>query len=242
MIILTYCDGKYRDKALFCMSQAKKFGYSVVSYDLGGSGFGKKYVVPQEILNSSAITKFEYGAQLSKPYMLLEALKDVNETLVYMDADAFLVRSIDEIETDDYDVGVTYRGTEHGDCINSGVLFFRPNSNALRFVQMWADKTSSVWDRVGSLRNLEINDQKLLIELIYENIPREGYRTKIDLNEVKDIKGVRVKFFDYAIYNNYNLVRKSSVAPLSNDLKVAHLRNVGQLNFNNAVAAWGLDK
>ncbi len=182
--------------------KAESLGYKVVVYDLGQLGFGDRYVVKDSSFMENGYYSKEVKSgykskSLFKPDIVNRSLSAHNDTVVYLDGDAQLLDSIDEIDTDDYDVGVTLRDKSelegewyesHSDIVkyvNAGVIFFRATDATNDFVSRWDDLTQSLG-----------NDQMALNELTCPDFyPEPG--------SVHTIDGVRVKYFPGCMYNYY---------------------------------------
>lgn len=114
---------------------AKRAGYETLIYDLGGMDIGKPF-----------IGRFsdERNAKIPcKPHIIKDALDHVkdNDYVVWTDADALILKNIDEIQLE-YDVAVTVRNMkekEHDVPINAGVVFFRKTPGAYRFLRKWSN-------------------------------------------------------------------------------------------------------
>lgn len=176
--VVTAANGAFRAIVSQCMEHAMKRGYAVTVFDLGGLGFGHPLVTdPQDI------EKKAFVPCIFKIRALREALKMTPTShLVWLDADAFLLDRIDEVFTDDYEMGVTerdpweiarYQHDPRVGSINSGVLFLRRWPGAETFLDEW--------EQLATACNLE---QQALNQLVRQ-------------------KQVRVKRFPCRIYNNY---------------------------------------
>ncbi|MCU7919638.1 MAG: hypothetical protein KZQ88_13615 [Candidatus Thiodiazotropha sp. (ex Dulcina madagascariensis)] len=184
------------------INQATKFGYKPVVYDLGTLGIGRPFSVTDENFSTKGYYSNEpikgyKSKSLFKPEMVKDSMLQDRELTVYLDGDATLNDSIDEIESDDYDLGVTLRKKsemegewyeEHKDIVryvNAGVIFFNPTDATFDFLDKWIEVT----DKLG-------NDQMALNSLVCPNELPEEY-------SVIDRGGVRIKFFPGEIYNYY---------------------------------------
>lgn len=184
------------------MATAKRHGYRSDVYDLGTLGIGESY----RIEDRSFIEKGYYQKELKngyksksifKPELVKLSMSKHDELVVYLDGDAQLCANIDEVDTDDYDIGVTLRDvTELGTdwyrdnveivkYVNAGVIFFRPTERAREFVAQWARLT----EELG-------NDQMALNALSSPEDYPEPW-------SVRTLNGVRVKYFPARIYNFY---------------------------------------
>ena len=141
-----YKSFSYRGTIGQTVRTAKKFGYTPVVYDLGSLGIGEPYLVN----DTSFAEKGHYEREalkgyksksLFKPAIVSECMSRYDDLVVYVDGDAQLCKGIDEIDTEDYDVGVTLRDRielqgewfrDHFEVVkylNAGVIFFRPTNN-----------------------------------------------------------------------------------------------------------------
>jgi len=166
------------------MAMAKALGYRVNVYDLGGLGFGEPLWTEAGDLKKDSFVPCCFKPRAIKAALMEWKMRGGRgEThLVWLDADAFLQDRIDEVFTDDYDVGVTerpareiemYRENPKVGRINSGVIFFRCSKELFPFLDEW------------ECRALKYNlEQQALNELASEN-------------------SLRFKMFPCRTYNNY---------------------------------------
>lgn len=131
--VVTAANKKYEKYLKYTKESSNSFGYDCLIYDLGGLGYGKKF---EGRFSDVANAKIP-----CKPSIIKDAMSSINDGdyLVWMDADALLVDSIDCI-AQDYDVGVTLRSPRHmikHIPLNAGVIFFRKNDRTLKFIEKW---------------------------------------------------------------------------------------------------------
>jgi hypothetical protein len=231
VIILSQADYAFRDRLEFSLSQSEKFGYETVVYDMGGLGYGRECPGFLECLD----VHHRAAVCMLKPFMMLDALEKTDETVVYLDADAFLVGNIDEIETDDYDIGVTYKGGEKRTYINAGVLFIKNNERAKKFLKTWIEDIKRFDEKLRSVDPRQLGDQIFLNDLVFSHVSKGKL-----LGRVKDVDGTRVKFFDYRDYNNFNLARKKGrrIKPLPSNTKIVHLRQSHPDTLGEVIKQW----
>lgn len=177
-------------------------GYIPTIFDLGSLGIGEKFVIKDQDFEqkgyySTEVIKGYKSKSLFKPELVRLAMARHPDTVVYLDGDAQLINSIGEIQSIDYDIGVTLRPKwetesdwhkKHFEIvkfINAGVIFFNPTDAARHFVDHWAKLT----DEVG-------NDQMALNQLTSQNHYPKALSVEI-------INGVRVKYFPCEQYNFY---------------------------------------
>lgn len=127
-----------------------------------------------------------------KPKYILQKMKELNDSVVWIDADCDMVSPITEFETlpDDFDLAYCVR--EH-DGINphAAVLYFNKTKNAINFLQEWEN-----------INNIKVKDPTYncsehctLIDLLRENPSSSIRKTNIPLNIVsfKDI--IRANYY-----------------------------------------------
>ena len=200
------------------MEQAGRCGYKTVVYDLGNLGMGEPYIVEDKTFAKKGFYEKEVmsgykSKSLFKPAIVKLSMERHDDIVVYLDGDAQLNGCIDEVDTDDYDIGVTLRDSSelesgwhqaHIDIvkfINAGVIFFRPTSVTNAFVDTWKNLT----DEIG-------NDQMALNKLTCpEEYPKAW--------SVQTIDGVRIKYFPCKQYNFYYF--EDGLVP---DIKIMHFK------------------
>ncbi|MEN8140604.1 MAG: putative nucleotide-diphospho-sugar transferase [Thermodesulfobacteriota bacterium] len=184
------------------VKQADECGYVSEVYDLGSLGMGQPYTIEDKSFAEKGYYEKEVVAgykskSLFKPEIVKMCMEKHDDIVAYLDGDAQLLGCLNEVNTDDYDIGVTLRDEDeiksewhqaHIDIVrfvNAGVIFFRPTEVAKGFVETWHDLTNEVG-----------NDQMALNKLTCpEDYPQVG--------GVKTINGVRVKYFPCRKYNYY---------------------------------------
>lgn len=199
------------------VDNAARFGYKTVVYDLGGLGIGQPFQVEDETFKQKGyfvVLRDGYRSKsLFKPDLIKRCLDENREFTVYLDGDALLYDRIDEIMTDDYDIGVTLRKAEeisdewhekNADIVkyvNAGVVFLNPTKATTRFVDQWIKTTIEVK-----------NDQMALNKLVCpEEMP--------PVNSIRVMNGVRIKYFPGVKYNYYYFEDS-----LPQDLKIVHFK------------------
>jgi len=158
-IILTAADNKFKEFIPFWQCQVEKFNYDPLIRDLGGLGIGTPYQNDQPILTKyddslPETVKVKVGNTIKtnrkalgnfKPKCLLDAMESVSlwKWMVWLDADAFIVKSINELfqREYEYDVAVTIRHSNSkkrsSRFLNSGVVVVKNSIGAYKFVQQW---------------------------------------------------------------------------------------------------------
>ncbi|PLX79997.1 MAG: hypothetical protein C0616_09435 [Desulfuromonas sp.] len=184
------------------VKNAETYGYKTVVYDLNNLGIGQYYDVKNEYFLSNGHYKREVVTghktrALFKPEIVKKCLTENNDLVVYLDGDAQLNGNIDDINSGDYDIGVTLREPieifyqkKHGfesvnGFVNAGVLFFNNTENSMKFVDKWILLTRELG-----------NDQLALNQLL----PRKTYPKKF--STIK-IDGIKIKYFPARTYNYY---------------------------------------
>jgi len=213
MKIIIAADGRFREMVEFADSQAKKFGYETLVYDLGGLGIGEEFSVAKEELTEENDEPHIVMAPF-KPRLIRHALRAHDDFLVWIDADAFIIKPIDEAITNDYDIGVTMRRKEErggshfpdiSGYLNSGVIFLNNTIATKRFVEEWNEITQRLDPQ---------SDQYGINELVRQVTDLTEYN-KVFVRE----DGLRIKVFECDEYNYYYL--KENV---SNKAKILHFK------------------
>jgi len=234
MIILTGANtdipkkdsGELRDEIEFRFSSvigktirmAEECGYIADVYDLGELGMGEPFRVEDRAFLEKGHYEHEViegykSKSLFKPALVKHCINKFKDLVVYLDGDAELRGSIDEIDSGDYDVGVTVRHKselqgkwyeEHQDIVkfvNAGVIFFNNTPATAKFLDAWERLT----DEVG-------NDQMALNQLTCQDHQPE-------IGSIEIINGVRIKYFSCLKYNFYYFDEK-----LPRGAKVYHFK------------------
>jgi hypothetical protein len=157
------------------------------------------------------------------PLCILDCAKRINENLIVLDADCFLINKIDEIFVDDFDVGITLRPKEDIERanklgisaeLNTAVLFFLLNSKRIQtFIKEW-------------IREIETSkkawiDQTSLIELIKKRkktLLTEYYNVGIINISNIDFK---IKTFPCNIYGRYTIEKGYN----DKEVKILHFKS-----------------
>lgn len=197
IVVITAADANFKDMVDIAARSSKDVGYETLVYDLGGLGYG----IPFEGRVSDSI-----GAKIpSKPSMILDALHrvDMNDIIVWIDADAIMWDRLDEIAEEVWDFGVTLRkpkANERDDIINAGVVFVRKTENSLRFMDKWIANCST-----------GVSDQKELNALF--EFKNADYLRK------RKAQGMVVKTFPCVVYNNFYFKQPQT------DAKITHYKS-----------------
>lgn len=179
------------------LKQAERFGYKTQLYDFGGLGRGIDFfkglsTKPAEIC-------------YRKVDVIRHAVQNTNEELVvWMDADALLVKPIDEVDTKDYDVGVSVRAHKEQP-YNTGVLFFYNNERTHRFLDLWLKQKP---EYIGT-STYKYSDQAALNKMFQ----------RYDSSKL----GVNIKEFPTTVYNNY-YPKELDKDKLADYVKVIHFK------------------
>lgn len=183
---------KYINNLLACL-QSGKINYQLLLYDLGG--------LEQGIPFECRVSQKSLQTIPAKPAIIKDAIERIpyNAHLVWLDADVLIKEKIDEIVTDDYDIGVTLRKKTKRSkmlgSINAGVLFFNKTPNTLAFLEEW-----------GELSLKRGGDQVVLNELC--DFPIEKVFHIIYCNSL------RIKSFPCEVYNNFYFETKQQKAKI----------------------------
>lgn len=180
--IIIAADKKLKDYFNNSLQSIRKFYKDILIYDLGELSIGKKIKAETA---STANQKFP-----KKPMIILDALEKTKEGdfLVWLDCDTILVDKLDEVFSEDFDLGVTIRNNKskkpQESWVNSGVIFLKNNQKTQEILKTWA------------LVSNELNgDQYALNKIINLQKPKPFEKVLVD--------DVLIKLFPCKIYNNF---------------------------------------
>lgn len=202
IVIVTAADINFKEMCDTCVSSAKSFGYDVMLYDLGNLGKGKSF--------DAKITSVEGAKIPSKPFIILDAIKNIsdNDILVWLDADTIMWDNIDDIDLP-YDIGVTLKQPKTGFTpypINAGVLFFRKTKNTVKFLEKWSKNCINAQSDQHEL-NLICNFNTMQV------------------NSTVEIYDTKIRLFDSGVYNNFYFKKSQLHA------KIIHYKSKHRLHW-----------
>jgi len=190
--IVTCADAKMQPVLETSLVNNRRQGYDPVVYNVNGTlTFGNIIVIPGGFPDSNG----ETGRIPFKPAVIRRGLEDAKQFIAYLDADAFAIRRFDEVNTLDYDVGVTMRRPEERGAthwptfygfLNAGVMFFNHTPEAFKFLDLWESELPN--SRANS-------DQEALNLLVLQATDLSEY------NKVFVWNGIRIKVFSCDQYN-----------------------------------------
>lgn len=198
MIIVTCGDSKYYETMMLNVQQVRRLHPSarVVVGDLGLVASQVKHFKSKqcEVLNLKAPwNKQDRGYKMQcKPLLILWVLMLYNETVLFMDGDAILVREFDLQLTGD--AIVTTRTSKYGR-INSGVVV----TNSVRFVTEWLHKSiSGFWATEDDLSEqnglIELCDNYFPFKFRVQEVPCRQYNYSAVENGIpEDVRIVHLK-------------------------------------------------
>jgi hypothetical protein len=138
---------------------------------------------------------------LDKPFIVLDALSHLepDELLMYMDLDVLLCNRTDELETMKFDVAVACKGSPrgHGTC-NAGILYFRNNERAKRFLLEWIAFMTRNFGKVRSMVDARSIGDQIFLNRFVDSVLGKGAKKK---NRYKEIGGATVYFLEDTYYN-----------------------------------------
>jgi len=204
MKILIAANARMRPFVDSCLLSIQRQGHSVIVYDLGGLGFGKKFEVndptfqAQGFYHSLGQARFAPGEH--KPAVIRDCLQTSNELIVYVDADTLVLGRLDEM-AGDYDVGLTVRPAWeieklikssypnrqfiYDGYVNTGIMCFYPTANSFRFLDKWQEGIKKIKDEQGAINGM--------LE------PMTPLKSNITL----ELDGIKLRLFDTMQYNYY---------------------------------------
>ena len=134
-----YKNFSYRGVIQKTVDKAVELGIGT-PFTIEDSSFSKKGHYEEEVI------KGYKSESLFKPEMVKICMEEHNELTIYLDGDAQLCGSLDEVEGDDYDIGVTLRDSHELESewrqqhleivkyVNAGVIFFNATPATKSFI------------------------------------------------------------------------------------------------------------
>ena len=229
---------KYDITVRFCEKKCKEFGYDIKIFDLGGLGFGTFVDDPR---NGHKWKEFRYAI---KPELILRSLKETEEgeLVAWIDGDATLINSIDEIEADNsFDVGITIRPRRNRRLTvntNAGTLLFRNNEASRRLVQDWVDAMGPPQLDATENPGSAYCDQTVLeTQIIRSAIEGSLYD---HVGETHMVNDARMKLFECKYYNNWWVHRMEvpDKSILSPEIKILHFKSSKPRNRADRMVQW----
>lgn len=220
MTIVSAANSKYKQIILDSIEKTKKAGYSTSVYSIDNSlGFGQSFLT-KDFLNDLAKSPRRsfngfFGRIIYKPYIIEQALREKNDFIVWLDADAYIVKNIDEVKSNEYDVGFTLRRYSEralspipiwSGFINAGVCFFNNTEKTKEFISLWKRK---LFDTDN------FSDQEAINRILLNScdFSYDCY------NKIFEVDGIKIKIFKTDEYNFYYN------EPVGENVKIIHLRN-----------------
>jgi len=170
MAIISAADAKYFSFLQKCISQAKIFHPrdKVTVYDLGLSDHQIKElnvdrIIPWKNVRIKGINKKFDIINAQKPHLIMEALEHYQENILFLDADAFLLKPVPELLYGNYDAVVTIRREEDQEfkfnkcrVLNGGVL----SVSNRKFLEEWINT-------IKALDETYLPEQTALTRLVF---------------------------------------------------------------------------
>lgn len=232
MIFIIGSDIKYKERALFSVGRLEKLGYKYELYDFGELGRG---ISVPELFGCKDKLENRFDMARLKPRILLHALEAHDEMVVWLDADAFVVERIDEVDSKDYDIGLTYRYRKTNGYVNTGVMFLYPTKRSKLFIQKWNDALPAL-EKLSKKEKDRSPEQLYLNDMIFE----ETGRRTLFKNKIKTIFDTKVKFFDLHVYNAYKPFSNRSYTD-PKGAKIIHCLGGKEISHKNAIKRLGLE-
>lgn len=183
--------------------------YPLKIYDLGDLGFGE----PFQVTDPTFVEKGYYrimnpksgwcSRAIHKP-ALLESAIQFDSTIIYLDADAFPVTRIDEIESYNFDIGVTVRHEKTNlGRVNAGVLFLKNTENTKVFLRQWRELTKEIGNDQVALNQILQDTTATVMEFPtkiynYYYFP-EKPTPDVKIYHFKSSPEIRTEFLKYAL-------------------------------------------
>jgi hypothetical protein len=166
---------------------------------------------------------------INKIFCFLDYVEKFGGNFVFLDGDAFLINRFDEIEEQEFDIGVTLRRKseiklDFGDCgvLNSGVIFFLGETNKNKmFLELWIKE---VWRTNEPL--IEQTSLSRMLLSINPQVSSGHFEEKLFLES--DGGKIVVKILPCEIYN-YNWIEEFDPVSDARKVKILHFKS-GRFN------------
>lgn len=120
------------------------------------------------LLSYNPILTEDYSINcLYKPKLILETLKELKQSLIWIDVDCFVQSLPIEMDNITEDIGIVLR-THDMKTPHSGLIYFNYNDKVLSFVEEWAKQSQAEVDNVKTGKYLGTDHNKL-VEMFLEN-------------------------------------------------------------------------
>lgn len=182
----------YQDCAQQLAQQLESYGYKhsfdYINFDAQG-------------LNSSYLK-----LNMIKPSFILKKMEELNDGIIWIDADCCLISRLTEFESLNDDFDLAYAIREH-DGINphAALLYFNKTENSVKFLKEWE-----------SINAIKVNDPTYdcsehctLIDLLKENPESTVRKSKLELS-IKKFPGL-AKTGDYRLFRFGNMMEDVKV-------------------------------
>ena len=190
--IVSAADENFKEMVKMTELSSNLLRYKTFIYDLGNLGYGTPF---------EARISQKAGAKIpSKPLIIQDALQkvNVNDMVLWLDADAIIWDRVDEVYSNNFDIAVTVRkkkDKENSLPINAGVVFVKKTSN-----------TDILMDKWITACNTGISDQVELNRLL--NVVSN------DIGNVVVRNNLRIKVLPCDIYNNFYFKKNQNHAKI----------------------------
>lgn len=191
MKIVTASDATFRPVFELTRKANLRWNMPMDVYDVGGLGEG----IPCPIFHAPTHERERIRGRCPwKPQALFMSLEKAVDPLVWLDADAWIIRDISSLPQD-YDVAVTMRRmSDRGRSnwpdvygyLQAGVVFLAPTNSAIQFVKEWI---------VEVLKTPSQSDQHALNNLVRQATDLSQY------NKVYNLRGCRIRVLEGEEYN-----------------------------------------
>jgi hypothetical protein len=198
---LTYlfaANHRLRQYALNLKADLERLNCNYIAIDLGGLGFGEPATINDNTFQTLGYYRTNYdmhpSRSMHKPSVVAHCLSRINagSVLVYLDADIGLRENLDEIERDDFDIGITVGPGDQSHPrptrLNAGVAFFRSTMPCGAFLSRWEAQTAKcgndqqgLQDAVDAETEAKIKEYPMAIYncRCFESDPVPGQQAKV---------------------------------------------------------------
>lgn len=245
MIIITASNKKYEPILVASLYNNNQLGYNPLIYNLNST---LNYGIPITVDEEYDPRKKKLGMSPYKPQIIIDTIKNNpdEKTFIWMDADAFAIDHLDDIEHDDnFDLGVVIRPAyEIDNKIKMAERFkrylsnwnspYKPPEAFLSYIHAaeWSGYINAGIIFIKPTKNREkVIEFLKLWEKTVPDLPFNSdqhaltniilpYNNLLEPNQIFDIFGIKVKTFTTHEYNFFHFDQ-----PLAENTKIVHLKS-----------------
>ena len=140
---------------------AETHSLDLTVYDLGGIGHGTPFLIKDNTFQTLGYYRTTYTEHPSRSIHKASVVMDfinrqpAGTVIAYLDADTEIIQTIDEIQDQPFDIGLTVHPNDQQPIIgwlNAGVIFFQAGEKARLFIESWLLNIQSIGNDQEALK------------------------------------------------------------------------------------------